>query len=113
MPCRPGIPALPAGPGAKRMPGWRAGRGDAGQGSGREEASSAAKPAGGLRWLLQADEIVYLDPRRTRPRGPAVDVDRDPLPDVTLEVTTPRARRPALIDSIVCRGFAGGVCRGL
>ena len=44
------------------------------------------EPAGGLRWLLQADEIVYLDPRRTRPRGPAVDVDRDPLPDVTLEV---------------------------
>ena len=44
------------------------------------------EPGGRLRWLLQADEIVYLHPRRTRPKGPAVDVDRDPLPDVTLEV---------------------------
>ena len=43
-------------------------------------------PAGRPRWLLQADEIVYLHPRRARPRGPAVNVDEDPLPDVVLEV---------------------------
>ena len=29
---------------------------------------------------------MYLHPRRARPRGPAVNVDEDPLPDVVLEV---------------------------
>ena len=43
-------------------------------------------PARRLRWILQADEIVYLNPRRVRPMGPVVNVDEDPLPDVVLEV---------------------------
>ena len=45
--------------------------------------------AGRPHWILQADEIVYLHPRRSRPvrpMGPVVNVDEDPLPDVVLEV---------------------------
>ena len=41
---------------------------------------------GRTRWLMQADEVLYLHPRRSRPRGSVIDVDRDPLPDVVLEV---------------------------
>ncbi len=45
--------------------------------------------------LLQADEALYLHPRRSRVPGPAIDVDNDPLPDVVLEVdlTTDVRRR--------------------
>ena len=42
--------------------------------------------AGRKRWLMQADEVLYLHPERTRLRGPSIDVDADPLPDVVLEV---------------------------
>ena len=51
--------------------------------------------AGRKRWLMQADEVLYLHPDRTRLQGPAIDVDRDPLPDVVLEVdhTTDVRRR--------------------
>ena len=52
--------------------------------------------AGGRkRWLMQADEVLYLHPDRTRLQGPAIDVDRDPLPEVVLEVdhTTDVRRR--------------------
>jgi len=42
--------------------------------------------AGGKRWLMQADEVLYLHPDRARLAGPAIDVDGDPLPDVVLEV---------------------------
>ena len=42
--------------------------------------------AGRKRWLMQADEVLYLHPDRTRLWGPAIDVDGDPLPDVVLEV---------------------------
>ena len=41
---------------------------------------------GRKRWLMQADEVLYLHPGRSRLEGPAIDVDRDPLPDVVLEV---------------------------
>ena len=41
--------------------------------------------AGRRRWLMQADEVLYLHPDRVR-LGPAIDVDVDPLPDVALEV---------------------------
>ena len=41
---------------------------------------------GRLRWLMQADEVLYLYPERVRLPGPWIDVDRDPLPDVVLEV---------------------------
>ena len=45
--------------------------------------------------LVQADEALYLHPRRSRVPGPAIDVDNDPLPDVVLEVdhTTDVRRR--------------------
>ena len=42
--------------------------------------------AGRLRWLIQADEVLYLHPERVRLEGRAIDVDADPLPDVVLEV---------------------------
>ena len=38
-----------------------------------------------LRWLMQADEVLYLHPDRVR-LAPKIDVDADPLPDVVLEV---------------------------
>ena len=41
---------------------------------------------GRKRWLMQADEVLYLHPHRVRLQGPAIDVDRDPLPEVVLEV---------------------------
>ena len=51
--------------------------------------------SGRKRWLMQADEMLYLHPDRVRLAGPAIDVDRDPLPDVVLEVdhTTDVRRR--------------------
>ena len=50
---------------------------------------------GRKRWLMQADEVLYLHPGRVRLAGPAIDVDADPLPDVVLEVdhTTDVRRR--------------------
>ena len=41
---------------------------------------------GRLRWLMQADEVLYLHPQRARLTGSKIDVDADPLPDVALEV---------------------------
>ena len=41
---------------------------------------------GRKRWLMQADEVLYLHPDRSRLKGPAIDVDQDPLPEVVLEV---------------------------
>ena len=41
--------------------------------------------AGAERWLMQADQVLYLRPERVR-WGPAINVDADPLPDVVLEV---------------------------
>ena len=51
--------------------------------------------AGRKRWLMQADEVLYLHPERVRLEGPAIDVDADPLPHVVLEVdhTTDVRRR--------------------
>ena len=51
--------------------------------------------AGRKRWLMQADEVLYLHPDRVRLQGPAIDVDTDPLPNVALEVdhTTDVRRR--------------------
>ena len=42
--------------------------------------------AGNKDSLVQVDEALYLHPGRSRVPGPAIDVDRDPLPDVVLEV---------------------------
>lgn len=44
-----------------------------------------AKADGGFRALMQADQILYLDPGAA-PAGACVDVDGDALPDVVLEV---------------------------
>ena len=41
--------------------------------------------SGRRRWLMQADEVLYLDPERAR-LARDIDVDRDVLPDVVLEV---------------------------
>ena len=41
--------------------------------------------AGRLRWLMQADEVLYLHPERVRLEA-KIDVDADPLPEVVLEV---------------------------
>ena len=43
------------------------------------------KAADGIRKLMQADQILYLDPGAA-PAGARVDVDGDALPDVVLEV---------------------------
>ena len=43
------------------------------------------KAGGGFRKLMQADQILYLDPG-VAPVGARVDVDGDALPDVVLEV---------------------------
>ena len=50
---------------------------------------------GRKRWLMQADEMLYLRPDWMRLHGPAIDVDADPLPEVVLEVdhTTDVRRR--------------------
>ena len=52
--------------------------------------------AGRKRWLMQADETLYLHREVcSRLQGPAIDVDADPLPDLVLEVdhTTDVRRR--------------------
>ena len=50
---------------------------------------------GRKRWLMQADEVLYLHPARSQLFGTTINVDEDPLPDVVLEVdhTTDVRRR--------------------
>ena len=50
---------------------------------------------GRKRWLMEADEVLYLHAPRLRFLGSIIDVDEDPLPDVVLEVdhTTDVRRR--------------------
>ena len=50
---------------------------------------------GRKRWLMQADEVLYLHPARSQLLGTTINVDEDPLPDVVLEVdhTTDVRRR--------------------
>ena len=38
------------------------------------------------RWVMQADQVVYLDWLRARPAGRVIEVDEDTLPDVVMEV---------------------------
>ena len=52
--------------------------------------------------ILQADQILYLDPGRSRPPGHAVEIGQDDLPDVILEVdltTDVRRGKLALYES--------------
>ena len=52
--------------------------------------------------IMQADQILYLHPAQARPRGDAIEVDADTLPDVVLEVdntTDVRRGKLGLYDS--------------
>ena len=51
--------------------------------------------SGARRWMMQADQVLYLHPAQSRPQGSDIDIDREPLPDVALEVdyTTDVRRR--------------------
>ena len=78
--------------------------------------------AGRKRWLMQADEVLYLHPDRVRLQGPAIDVDADPLPDVVLEVdhtTDVRRRRLEIYQARdlqgerVCGGLGAGAVGGV
>ncbi len=58
-------------------------------------------PDGRREKLMQADQVVYLNPRQAALAGPAVDVDADVLPDVVLEVdysTDARLRKRSLYE---------------
>ena len=60
---------------------------------------------GRKRWLMQADEVLYLHPDRVRLAGPAIDVDADPLPDVVLEVDHTTDVRPRKLGIYKESGF--------
>ncbi|MCY4451870.1 MAG: Uma2 family endonuclease [Immundisolibacterales bacterium] len=56
---------------------------------------------GRKRWLMQADQVLYLHPGRSRPHGRAIVVGASPLPDVVLEVdhsTDVRRRKLSLYE---------------
>ena len=61
---------------------------------------------GRKRWLMQADQVLYLHPDRVRLQGPAIDVDADPLPDVVLEVDHTTDVRRRKLDIYKGSGFA-------
>ena len=61
---------------------------------------------GRKRWLMQADQVLYLHPDRVRLQGPAIDVDADPLPDVVLEVDHTTDVRRRKLDIYKESGFA-------
>ncbi len=59
-------------------------------------------PGGELRVLMQADQILYLQPPSAEELGPRVDVDGDDLPDIVLEVdysTDVRVRKLPLYEA--------------
>ena len=60
---------------------------------------------GRKRWLMQADEVLYLHPDRIRLQGPAIDVDRDPLPEAVLEVDHTTDVRPRKLGIYKESGF--------
>ena len=62
--------------------------------------------AGRKRWLMQADEVLYLHPDRSRLQGSAIDVDADPLPDVVLEVDHTTDVRRRKLEMYMGSGFA-------
>lgn len=55
--------------------------------------------------ILQADQVVFLDPVQTRPRGAAVEVGSDHLPDVVLEVDYATDVRPGKLGLYEAWGF--------
>ena len=70
--------------------------------------------SGRKRWLMQADEVLYLHPDRVRLQGPAIEVDADPLPDVVLEVDHTTDVRRRKLGIYKASGFrrCGCWCRG-
>ena len=62
--------------------------------------------AGRKRWLMQADEVLYLHPDRSRLQGSAIAVDADPLPDVVLEVDHTTDVRRRNLEMYMGSGFA-------
>ena len=59
--------------------------------------------AGARMRILQADQILYLDPGRSQPPGHAVEIGQDDLPDVILEVdltTDVRRGKLAIYESL-------------
>ena len=50
------------------------------------QARAAAGEGDERQRIMQADQMVWLDPAETRPRGAAVEVGADHLPDVVIEV---------------------------
>ena len=68
--------------------------------------------AGRKRWLMQADEVLYLRPDRVRLQGPAIEVERDPLPEVVLEVDHSCVWRPTWVRQIMDR-FIGALEHGV
>ena len=61
--------------------------------------------SGRKRWLMQADEVLYLHPDRIQLQGPAIDVDADPLPEVVLEVDHTTDVRPRKLGIYMESGF--------
>ena len=62
--------------------------------------------AGGRsRVLMQADQVLYLDPPTEAELGPRIDVDRDRLPDVVLEVDYSTDARPGKLPRYEAWGF--------
>ena len=73
--------------------------------------------AGRKRWLMQADQVLYLHPDRVRREGPAIDVDADPLPEVVLEVDHTTGRAPSQARDLqgerVCGDLGAGAVGGV
>ena len=70
-------------------------------------------PRARKRWLMQADELLYLRPDRVRLQGPAIDIDRrDPLPEVVLEVDHTTDVRRRKLDIYKESGLSGDLGAG-
>ena len=67
---------------------------------------------GQRRRIMQADQIVYLEPAATQPRGPWVEVGSDHLPDVVLEVDYSTDVRRGQAGAVRGVGLPRGVGRG-
>ncbi len=60
---------------------------------------------GRARVLMQADQVLYLDPPTEAELGPKIDVDNDRLPDVVLEVDYSTDVRPGKLPRYEAWGF--------
>ena len=68
--------------------------------------------AGGRsRVLMQADQVLYLDPPTEAELGPKIDVDRDRLPDVVLGSRLLHGRAARQAAAVRGLGLPGGLAR--